>query len=146
VGVNIVPERCVAEFDRRTLPSEDPDEILAEIDAAMQDLMAAQPAVRVERDPPFLAERGLETPASAPVVQAAQRACRLALGADFDVSPAGVPYGTDGTALRGVPTIVLGPGDIAQAHSADEWVELAQVEAAASIYYELMRGFVAGEW
>ncbi len=146
VGVNVVPERCWAEFDRRTLPSEDPDEILAEIDATMRDLMAARPDVRVERDPPFLSERGLETPVDAPVVRAAQRACRRVLGANADVSPSGVPYGTDATALAGIPAVVLGPGDIAQAHSADEWVEVAQVEAAVEIYYELMRGWVAGEW
>ena len=146
VGVNVVPERCWAEFDRRTLPGEDPDQILAEIDAAMRDLMAARPSVRVERDPPFLSERGLETPVDAPVVRAAQRACRKVLGADAPVSPAGVPYGTDATALAGIASVVLGPGDIAQAHSADEWVEVAQVEAAVEIYYEVMRGWAAGEW
>ena len=146
LGVNIVPERCWIEIDRRTLPTEDPDEVLAEIDAVMGDLMARRPDVRVERDAPFLSESGLETAPDAPVVRAVQAACRLAIGSGFDVSPAGVPYGTDGTALRGVPSVVIGPGDIAQAHSADEWVELAQVEAAERVYYEVMRGWVEGEW
>jgi acetylornithine deacetylase len=146
IGVNIVPERCWIEIDRRTLPSEDPDGVLTEIDGVMRDLTARRPNVRVERDEPFLSERGLETAPDAPVVQAVQRACQHAMGPGFDVSPAGVPYGTDGTALRGIPTVVIGPGDIAQAHSADEWVELAQVEAAERVYYEVMRGWAQGEW
>ena len=37
--------------------------------------------------------------------------------------------------LTGTPTVVLGPGDIAQAHTADEWIELAQVDAAADIRF-----------
>jgi acetylornithine deacetylase len=40
----------------------------------------------------------------------------------------------------GYDTVVLGPGDIAQAHAADEWVELAQLERAATIYAAVMRG------
>jgi len=82
-------------------------------------------------------------------VAAAQRACHAALGPTAEVAPAGVPYGTDGTLLwaeAGIPTVVLGPGDIAQAHSADEWVEIAQVEQAVEVYHHLMAGFVAGEW
>jgi len=35
---------------------------------------------------------------------------------------------------------VVGPGDIAQAHAADEWVEIDQLERAVTIYRELLRG------
>jgi acetylornithine deacetylase len=149
IGVNIVPEVCSIDIDRRTLPSEDPDAILAEVDAVLQRLSARDAQFRVRREPPFLSERGLETPPDAPLVHAVQRACRAVRGADADVTPRGVPYGTDGTHLSGtacIPTLVFGPGDIAQAHSADEWVELSQVEQAADIYYDLMRSFLAGEW
>jgi acetylornithine deacetylase len=148
VGVNVVPDSCTIAVDRRTLPREDPEAVLAEVDALMADLMAARPDIHVTREAPFLSERGLETPTDAPVVQAVQAACRAVLGPRASVEPCGVPYGTDGTHLSpaGIPTVVLGPGDIAQAHSADEWVELAQVERAAEIYFRLMRGFVQGEW
>jgi len=37
-----------------------------------------------------------------------------------------------------VPAIVLGPGDIAQAHTADEWVDLDQARAAAELYLAIM--------
>ena len=50
-----------------------------------------------------------------------------------------VPFGTDASslALAGVPSVVFGPGDIDQAHTKDEWIELAQVEMAAEILYRL---------
>ena len=49
--------------------------------------------------------------------------------------PKGVPYFTDAStiAMGGTPSLVFGPGNIAQAHSTDEWVELEQVDRAYSI-------------
>ena len=46
----------------------------------------------------------------------------------------GVPFGTDAGPLSevGLPCVVLGPGDIAQAHTKDEWVELEQVRAGGA--------------
>ena len=51
----------------------------------------------------------------------------------------GVPFGTDAGPLgrSGLPCVVFGPGDIAQAHTKDEWVELDQVRAAAEIYFRM---------
>jgi len=50
-----------------------------------------------------------------------------------------VPYGTDAStlALAGIPSVVFGPGDIAQAHTCDEWVPLDEVERASEILYRL---------
>jgi acetylornithine deacetylase len=51
----------------------------------------------------------------------------------------GVPYGTDAGPLgaTGLPCVVFGPGNIAQAHTCDEWVDLEQVRQAAEAYYEI---------
>ena len=148
-GVNIVPDRCAIEIDRRSLPTEDPDAILAEYDALLRDLMKARPGVNVTREDPFLVERGLDGPADGPLVGAVQEAIRATCGDAVDVTPAGVPYGTDAShvwGLTGTPTVVLGPGDIAQAHTADEWVELAEVRHCADIYEHVMRSFVSGRF
>ena len=53
----------------------------------------------------------------------------------------GVPYGTDAGPLgeAGLPCVVFGPGDIAQAHTRDEWVELEQVRLASEMYFEIAR-------
>jgi acetylornithine deacetylase len=44
-------------------------------------------------------------------------------------------YGTNASTLAaaGVPSVVFGPGSIAQAHTSDEWIELEQVAVAADI-------------
>jgi acetylornithine deacetylase/succinyl-diaminopimelate desuccinylase-like protein len=49
----------------------------------------------------------------------------------------GVPFGTDAApiAAAGVPSIVFGPGSIDQAHTADEWLPLDQLEAASEALY-----------
>jgi acetylornithine deacetylase len=50
-----------------------------------------------------------------------------------------VPYGTDASTLAeaGIPSVVFGPGDIARAHTCDEWVPLDEVEEASEILYKL---------
>lgn len=133
VAVNVVPEICTITIDRRLLPGESPDAVLVWIDHLLADLRAAEPTFAAEREAPFLVDAALETPPDAPIVAAVLGARNALLGPS---APVGAPYGTDGSKLArgGVPTLVLGPGDIAQAHTADEWVELAQVAQAAQIY------------
>jgi succinyl-diaminopimelate desuccinylase len=49
----------------------------------------------------------------------------------------GVQFGTHAsrTAAAGVPSIVFGPGSIAQAHTKDEWIETRQLEQATEVFY-----------
>jgi acetylornithine deacetylase len=143
MGVNIVPERCTITVDRRTLPTERSAEVIAEVEAALRDLRARAPGIKVEIGQPFANIGGLDTPAELPFVRLA---ARIASQHGGGAEPVGVPYGTNAAALaeRGVPTVVLGPGDIAQAHTADEWVELAQVERCAELYGRLALAY-AGE-
>ena len=63
-----------------------------------------------------------------------------------DATGVGAPYVTDAShyAAAGAPAIVLGPGDLAQAHTKDEWVELDQLRQASALYLELLRVPVAG--
>ena len=53
----------------------------------------------------------------------------------------GVPYFTDASpiAVGGTPALVFGPGNIAQAHSTDEWVEMEQVDRAHSIVSKFLK-------
>jgi acetylornithine deacetylase len=133
-GVNIVPERCTIEIDRRLIPGEDAQGVLAEVDAFLAECAAGNPVLKITREEPFVADWPLETPDDAAVVSAGRAAC-----ADLNLppEPIGVPYGTDASklwALGGIPAIVLGPGSIAQAHTGEEYVSLTEVAAAAELY------------
>jgi acetylornithine deacetylase len=54
----------------------------------------------------------------------------------------GVPFGTDAavTSAAGVPTVVFGPGAIAQAHTADEFIEIDQLQFATEIFHRIADG------
>jgi acetylornithine deacetylase/succinyl-diaminopimelate desuccinylase-like protein len=55
-------------------------------------------------------------------------------------SNSGVQYGTDGSKLAraGIQTVFCGPGDIAHAHTRDEFIEIEQVRMAARLYGRLI--------
>lgn len=128
--INIVPEHCVIEIDRRLIPGEDPQTVFEQY---AEELNA-------ECERPMLSEIPLDTPCDAPI---ALLASRTLTGMGLDGAPFGVPYGSDASKFMRsrIPSIVLGPGSIDQAHTADEWVEVRQVERALDVYLKIMEGF-----
>jgi acetylornithine deacetylase len=137
-SVNTVPDRATIEIDRRLVPGEEPEAARQHlIDYLQRD---AGLDFSLEHDPPFT----LALPLSDEHNRAL--AARLLDAASAIVRPCalvGVPYGTDAAfyASTGVPSVVFGPGSIAQAHTADEWVGLDQVEKAAEVYYRFVKSF-----
>ena len=140
-GINIVPERCVIGYDRRTVPGDAAEDVIAEIDAVLATVRASRPELVIERCIPALVDNALQTDVTAPIVVAAS-AVAVALG--LDGTPARVPYGSDASKLQvigGIPTIVFGPGSIALAHAAGEYVPLADLIAATAFYRDLALSF-----
>jgi acetylornithine deacetylase/succinyl-diaminopimelate desuccinylase-like protein len=138
---NIVPDHCEVILDRRTPPGTTPDTVVAEIEAVLAERRAAGDDVRLGE--PFVALPGVETDAGEPVVVAAERAASAAL--DRPVTAGGVPFATDACNLLGtggIPCVVLGPGSIDDAHTAEEWVPLSEVVAAVDVYEAIARSFV----
>lgn len=132
VSPNTVPDSCRADIDRRLLPGETFDTATADLDA----FLLALPGV----DFPFTLSRS--SPGCSPLSPEPSVELVKKFGAAIDavvgkhlVHP--VPFGTDASTVAnaGVPAIVFGPGDIAQAHTKDEWIDLAQLEPAAEILY-----------
>lgn len=135
-GVNVIAERCEIELDRRTVPGEDGAVVAAALAAILGDLRAADPGLDVTIVDTLI------HPVFDPAVGAAWASVvTQVLDAIGRHAPhAGVGYGTDASAFAaaGIPAVVLGPGDIAQAHTADEWVAIDQLEGALAIYRALM--------
>ncbi len=125
-AVNVVPDSCAIEIDRRLLPEETGEGAMAEIRRLLMDL----PDTIVEE--PLVARSGLDTPVDSPVAARLATAISNSEGeALFETAP----YMTNATAYAaaGIPSLVFGPGDIAQAHTRDEFIEIDQLIRAFRI-------------
>ena len=126
IAGNTVPSLCQLQMEDRTIAAVEPKDVLASIRAKAVEIETAmqveQPAARVEVSV-AAAVPGLE---NGPDSEAAALAARLGATASDDK----VTYGTEAGQFAGigVDTVVCGPGDIAQAHAPDEFVELTQIE------------------
>ena len=144
-GINIVPERCVIDYDRRTVPGKTSAEALAEIDAALDGVRVARPDLRIERHDPWFVGDSLDTATESEIVRIAG-AASAALG--LDATPIRVPYGSDASKFQsgGIPTIVFGPGSIAKAHAVDESVPVEELLIATAFYREVALRFGSHGW
>jgi len=140
VQVNFVPEECVIEIDRRLLPGETGEKVLAGYRSMLDGLRARHPTLRAIQEPPMLVDEALETAPTSPVVELATS---LLAERGLEASPCGVPLGSDASKLsrQGVPSIVFGPGSIDHAHAAVEFVALAEVEIAMGFYRDFILRF-----
>ena len=128
---NIVPAECIIDIDRRTLPGETEAGVRREIRALLQrqGLKACFDTLRTSPCEP------LETNPDLPLVQALTRAAGRRI-------TRGVHYFTDAAPLAagGIPSVVFGPGDIAQAHTEREWLAISQLEKSIHILERFLRG------
>jgi acetylornithine deacetylase len=132
-GVNVVPDRCRIEIDRRLLPGETADGAIEHVRGYLSDQLGDLKGVLFE--PPWVEMPALAARVGANDVGRLRDVISRVRGRAPDVI--GVPFGTDGGPLGqgGIASVVVGPGDIAQAHTKDEWVDLDQVEAAVEVYF-----------
>ncbi len=131
-SVNIVPDCCRIEIDRRVVPGE---EAAAAI-AAAETWLRANCETEFEFLPPDTISQPLNDTGNA---ELAEKLIAAASGI-VEAEAIGVPYGTHASrfALLGMPTVVFGPGDIAQAHTKDEWIEVKQLEQAVEILLKFL--------
>ncbi|WP_127903821.1 acetylornithine deacetylase [Solirhodobacter olei] len=143
VQVNIVPNQCVIDFEIRSLAEDDPAALIARLEAAAEGIVAPlrdafpEAAIRIERlwDYP-----GLGTPSDARVVNFVKGLT----GANGTIK---VAFGTEGglfTKALGIPTVICGPGSMAQGHKPDEFVSLEQMARCEAMLARLVDRLEAG--
>ena len=118
---NIVPDHCEATIDIRVIPGDDPERIVTLI-------RETSPGVEVV----YQGSSPLHTDPDHPVIGKLS-----ALGA----TPVGAPWFCDAAvfAAKGMPAVALGPGSIAQAHTADEFISVSDLEEGAAFFEKFLR-------
>jgi acetylornithine deacetylase len=125
IAANVVPKDCVFSFDMRTLPQASPDALYQEIRAYAQVLAQEMRAVDAQAgiDLEWVSQTvGLAAAETDGIVQWAMQLARSS-------TVGKVSYGTEAGLFQkmGVPTVICGPGDIAEAHRPNEFVALDQL-------------------
>jgi acetylornithine deacetylase/succinyl-diaminopimelate desuccinylase family protein len=136
---NTVAESCVLGLDRRVLPGATEASTEAEIRSKVE--AAGVPGLRYELAVDTFGEAS-EMPADDPWVKQVGAAVERATGRQPGII--GMSFTTDARFVRnqaGIPTVVCGPGSVAQAHGNDEWVAVDRLVDATVAYAELLAAF-----
>jgi acetylornithine deacetylase/succinyl-diaminopimelate desuccinylase-like protein len=130
VQPNIVPDRCVITIDRRTIPGETEAGVKREI---KQFLRAKGLSAQIA-DKKLAPALPLETSHRLPLVQRFMKTAG-------QTKPLGVHFFCDAAVLSagGIPSIVFGPGDVAQAHTTDEWISLSELERGKNLLLKFLK-------
>jgi succinyl-diaminopimelate desuccinylase len=131
---NIIPASCRAEIDGRFIPGMPADGVLREFEEMLAGHLGGRDKFTIlsRRSHP-----ALDCPPDAPLPSRLLALCRQACGQD---ASRGVNYFADTGPFSeaGITSLLFGPGDIAQAHTADEFVELEQLYLATEIVLTLL--------
>jgi len=131
--VNIIPASCSVEIDRRSIPGETPDDLIAQLETAVELAKTRYPELTATVELMFAGMPFEVDPTSELVTTVANA---IAGVTEKPAELVGFRGASDARfmAEMGAQTIVLGPGDIATAHTAREHINLDDLEACALIY------------
>lgn len=131
--VNIVPAYCVAEVDRRSIPGETKESVVASVQAAIDRAKERYPDIDATIELPIYG-KPFEVPDGSAVLASMMEAVTETKGADAEVM--GFRGSSDARFFSeaGSDVVVCGPGDITVAHTAREYIDLAELELGAVAY------------
>lgn len=136
IAANVVPKDCIFQFDMRTLPQASPEALYREIRSYAETLAAEMRAVDADSgiELQWVSQTvGLAASETDAIVQWAMQLSR-------NPSVGKVSYGTEAGLFQkmGVPTVICGPGDIAEAHRPNEFVALDQLAQCESFMERIL--------
>ena len=136
-ATNIIPRDCTFQWEFRPLPGLDFEAVVAEFDrfaheTVLPPMRAVHPDAAIETTvrvvvPPLAAEPDSAAEALARALTGANRAHTASFAAEAGQFQA-----------AGIPTVICGPGAIAQAHQPNEYITLDQVAACESFLHRLL--------
>ncbi|MGZ5520245.1 MAG: M20 family metallopeptidase [Halobacteriota archaeon] len=128
---NIVPDRCRIGVDYRYVPPHDASSVLEMLKAKLPEakIEFAEDLKNFSR-PFYLSNHEIITLLDESIRFIGENPQVVTMDASTDASRFNE---------AGIPTVVFGPGDIAQAHTTDEWIDLREVETASAIFRELIK-------
>jgi acetylornithine deacetylase len=141
---SVVPDRCVVRFELRTIPGYATSQALKDVENIIRELGSKDPDLKAKVRL-FLSGEPLNTSHDEPMIKGLQKAIKAVKGTQPQII--GLPFYTEAAIFAkalNVPACIIGPGDIAQAHSADEFVRVSEVVEAARIYALTAIDFVNG--
>lgn len=129
-SVNVVPDGCTIDIDRRVIPGEDGHVAMQQVETYLRQRINFD----FEMLPPWIAGATLSDDENGSLADRLLQHITPVVGARKKI---GVAYGTHAsrTAAAGVPSVVFGPGSIDQAHTKDEWLPIDELEQASQIYF-----------
>lgn len=100
---------------------------------ALNELRKENPLLEIKREEPYVASPPMEVDRNERVVEALSESIKDNIGSEPKVRGGKFDSDAGKFVAQGIPTPVFGPGNILEAHSKDEWVEIRQVTQAAEI-------------
>ncbi|WP_417319117.1 acetylornithine deacetylase [Emcibacter sp.] len=140
---NITPAHCQFEWEFRTIPGTDPEEIPRRLDEFVKQELLPEMGPGKDGRPRIDTEYSSRVPALLPESGSSAESLVLALAQSNETSV--VSYGTEAghfQATGGIPTVICGPGSILQAHRPDEYIEPGEL-AACDEFLEKLRAVVS---
>ena len=137
---SVYPDRCDLVVERRTLPHETADSVMAEVERVLARARERRPGLKGHAAA-GLFRAATEVPASSPLVTGLREAC---LRSGLPGALEGMSAWVDACFLNehGTPAVCFGPGSIAQAHAAVEWVAVSEIETCARVLTDFARRFL----
>ncbi len=136
--LSTIPDQCAFEFEFRTIPADDGDALVEEVKAYARDTLEPEmKAIAPETGISFhdkFSYPGLETAPDSPV-------CLLAKKCSGESAHAKVAYGAEAglfSVQGGIPSVICGPGSIAQAHKPDEYIAISELERGGEFMTRLI--------
>ena len=140
---NVVPERCVVQIDRRMISGDTKESCILQMEKLLNkvkdEVGCAWECGVIACTPPSLVED------SSPVLARIDECFKRIYGRTQEHVLFSATCEAGFFMEKGIPTVVLGPGDITQAHNTDEYVLISQLEEGAKIYAGLAVGLLIPE-